>query len=180
MRKPRSITRTFPDQAEYWLVLNAPYVLTDTTNEQKLFDGSTNGALTLQVGTYWFECLMVVTAMSGTSGNCAFDILGAGTGTIGSALYHTWGADVSAITGVNTKTGVFTTQGQTAASMVTAALGSAVGATHQGTFRLTTAGTIIPSLSLVTGGVTPAVATCSYFRCKHLGHPTVTAVGPWS
>lgn len=165
---------------EHVMVLSGSYTLTDTVNEQKLFDGSTAGALTLPIGTYFFECLAVLTAMSGTSGNAAFDILGAGTATLGTVLYQTVGIDVTAVTGTGARSGSFSTAAQTAASMVGAAGGTALGFEHRGTFRVTAAGTIIPSVTLVTAGVTPAVAAGSYFRCFLAGAPAMTTVGAWS
>lgn len=166
---------------EWIMCLSGSYTLTDTTSEQKLFNGSTNGAITLPTGTYFFDCCAVLTAMSSTSGNCAFDILGAGTATIGSVFYHVVGVDVTAVTGTAARSGLFSTSAQTAASMVSAGAGTAMGfQISNGVFRITTEGTIIPSITLVTAGVTPAVAANSYFKCRKVGSSTMTTVGAWT
>jgi hypothetical protein len=49
-------------------VLQANYTLTSITTAQKLFNWSTNGALSLAAGTYRFTCSLLLTSMSATSG----------------------------------------------------------------------------------------------------------------
>ena len=56
--------------------LNADYTLISQTAAQKLFNASTNGALTLPVGTYEIEAVITITGMSATSGNGAFSLAG--------------------------------------------------------------------------------------------------------
>jgi hypothetical protein len=56
-----------------WLMQTADYTLTNTANEQKLFDQTTNGTLTLPSGVYEFEAFIYITTMSASSGNAAFD-----------------------------------------------------------------------------------------------------------
>lgn len=170
---------TFPGQAEYAVILGAAYTLTSTTNKQQLFNATTNGALLLPVGTYFFECLSVITAMSSTSGNAAFDLLGNGTATVGDVLYQVVGIDVSAVTGTGARSGSFATTVGSAASMVGAAGGTALGFCATGSFKVTAVGTVIPSVALVTAAAA-IVAVGSYFRCRLVGSGAVTAVGPWS
>ena len=71
----------------------ASRALTSTATEQQLFNGSTNGRLTLETGLYFFRCQYYISGLSATSGNLAFDILGAGTATVGTVLYHVVGVD---------------------------------------------------------------------------------------
>ena len=71
---------------EHFTILNADYALANSAAEQKAFNATANGTLTLDAGLYAFDFLLHVTGMSATSGNLAFDILGAGTATISKAL----------------------------------------------------------------------------------------------
>lgn len=165
---------------EHFIIQQNSRALTSSTAEQKLFDSVTNGTLTLETGTYFFECMFALTGMSGTSGNAAFDILGAGTAVFGGVLYHVVGLDGSSATAVATRTGSFSTAAQTAAaSMVTAGTGTAMAAHITGIFEIATAGTIIPSVTLVTAAAA-TVAAMSYFRCNRIGADGVVSVGQWS
>ena len=156
---------------------DASYALSNVNTEQKLFNATANGRLTLETGTYFFECVMSVSGMSATSGNAAFDILGAGGATIGTVLYHVTGVDGNANTAA-TQTGATSTSAQTPTSMVTAGTGTVMNASLRGTFEVTAAGTIVPSITLVTASAA-TVAAGTYFRCRRIGSVTVGTVGQW-
>jgi len=156
---------------------DASYALSNVNTEQKLFNSTTNGRLTLETGAYFFECVLSVSGMSATSGNAAFDILGAGSATIGTALYHVTGIDGNANTAA-AQTGSTSTNAQTPASMVSAATGTVLNASMRGTFEVTVAGTIVPSITLVTASAA-TVAAGTYFRCRRIGSTTVGSVGQW-
>src|SRR6185437_10797255 len=53
-------------------VLPSPYTLTSQTAAQKLLNTTTNGAITLQPGVYFFECAFELSGMSSTSGSFGF------------------------------------------------------------------------------------------------------------
>ena len=55
--------------AEQFITLTSTYTLTSQTAAQKLFNSSTNGAVTLAVGTYYFECFFSLSSMSSSSGD---------------------------------------------------------------------------------------------------------------
>jgi hypothetical protein len=132
----------------------------------------------LATGTYMFEALFALRAMSATSGNCAFDILGAGTAVLADVLYHAIGQDAApGATAVN-QTGGVHIQGQTVASMVTAATQTEMFASLRGTFEVTTGGTIIPSVTLVTAAAA-IVRAGSFFRIRRVGAAGVATVGAW-
>jgi len=76
--------------------LDANYTLTSTTAAQKLFNWSTNGALSLATGKYRFLTQLYLTDMSATSGNGQFEILGAGTATLSDIIYSVNGFDDTA------------------------------------------------------------------------------------
>lgn len=149
---------------------------TSNTSEQAIFDETTNGRLTLEAGTYKFECAVTMSAMSATSGNAAFDILGAGTSTITGVFYSLRGIDGATATAA-TETGSYMVLAQTPASAVTAGIGTALQFSAEGTFE-TTAGTIIPSMTLVTAAAA-VIGIGSYCGFERMGSDTVTNVGQW-
>jgi hypothetical protein len=161
---------------EHFVCLSGTYTLTSTTAVQKLFNATANGALTLETGTYMFECLISLSAMSATSGNAAFSL--AGTATLGSILMFGEGVDGATATAAASSNSMAVTSAFPA-SIVTAATGTGLQVMIKGTFRVTGAGTIIPSIALVTGA-TAVVAVGSFFRCRRVGSATVTNVGQWS
>ncbi len=164
---------------EHFIMLAADYTLASSTAEQKLFNATSNGALSLAAGTYFFEALLYLTTMSATSGNGAFDLLGAGTATIGSALYAAVGIDSTTPLSAASQTGSLSATAQSAASIVTAATGTGLATRISGTFRVTAGGTIIPSITLVTAAAALVKAN-SYFSCRRIGTGTVTSVGAWA
>jgi hypothetical protein len=174
------ITPGAEDLAENcWIQQNATYTMTSTTAAQKLFNASTNGALYMPIGTYRYEALLYLTSMSATSGNGTFGILGAGTATISSALSQVVGVDsaiaAGAAAGQSYWTGV-----NSNGTLVTTSTATALGVTIRGTFRVSAAGTIIPSFSLQTAAAA-IVQTDSYFSTTRISaSATATTYGPWS
>jgi len=117
--------------------------------------------------------------MSGTSGNIAFDILGAGTATFSAALYHALGIDNNTPTNAAAQTGSFSAAAQSVASVVLGSTGTAMAFSLRGMFRVSGGGTIIPSCTLVTA-IAAVVQAGSYFKCHRVGSGTVETVGEWS
>lgn len=162
--------------------LEADYTLGNNTNGQKLFNASTNGTLTLPLGSYIFECVLGITSMSATSGNASFDVLGAGTAVLGNILSAGVGGDITAAqAGAATGGGWTQTSalGPANGSAVTAAVNTAMWLLWKGSFKVTTAGTIIPSIDLVTASAA-IVESGSYFACWRMGDATTATIGPWS
>ena len=114
------------DGERYMLRADATRNLTSATTEQAMFDAATD-TLTVPVGTYRFEMMLYLTAMSATSGNLAVDPLGAGTAVCAAWPYHAVGIDATAPTTAAAQTGSFTITQQSVASVVTAAVGTAMG-----------------------------------------------------
>lgn len=157
----------------------ANYTLTSTTSEQKLFDQTANGRLTLPTGFYYFECWFYLTGMSATSGSAAFDPIGAGTAVADRFAYDSFGLDnntqpnaVLAIGGVGSVTQ------QTGANVVVAGTGTGMRVRLQGVFRISTGGTIIPSISLVTAAAA-VVNAGSNFMIQKIGESSEATVGAW-
>jgi hypothetical protein len=166
-------------QEEFWIQQNATYTLTSSTAAQKLFNASTNGTLTLPIGTYRYEAFVYLTSMSATSGNGAFGILGAGTATVASALSMATGFDAAIGAGAASN-GSYWTGVTSNAAIVTVAVNTALGVTIRGTFRVSVAGTIIPSITLTTAAAA-VVEPNNYFMCRRISSSaTGVTYGPWS
>jgi hypothetical protein len=161
------------------------YALNNTAGTvQKIFNGSTNGALTLVTGTYVFELMLYITGMSATSGNVAFNLQGAGTASIGAAarsLMQSVGVD-NTTPGAPVALNGFGVQGTIGniTPLQIVGTGTALASRIHGAFDVTTAGTLIPSISLVNTGTAATVQPGSYLLIRRVA-PTATAtVGNWS
>lgn len=152
--------------------------LPNDTNENAIFNDPSNGRLTLETGTYLVEGIISVSGMSATSGNASIDLLGAGTATCGTWLWTAMGRDNNSTTAAATVTGSFSVSQQSAASVVTAGTGTALQIMIQGTFEVTSAGTLIPSIDLVTASAA-TLAAGSYLVFERIGSTSVVSVGQW-
>ena len=168
--------------AAYYGVLQVAYTLTSTITVQKLFNFSTNGALSLPSGTYKFSCMFTLTAMSATNGNADFALLGGGTAVLASISYQSIGKETTAgFAGANAtfSGGSFNTENSgSVGNVVVTNTTTAMSVLLEGTFDVTTAGTIIPSVGLATAAAA-IVSVGSYFECTRLG-PTAVKSSGWS
>lgn len=162
----------------YFIRADGSRTLTSTTSAQKLFGDPTNGALTLPTGTYEFWAVLGLTSMSATSGNAQMQILGGGTATLSDIIYHTVGVDGASGTAA-TQTGSWSVASSSAASALTAGTGTAAMMRHRGSFEVSAAGTIIPSIALVTAAAA-VLASGSFFACRLMGSTSAKSRGPWS
>jgi hypothetical protein len=166
--------------AEYFICLSGTNALTNDTTEQPIFDSVGGGVLTLPTGTYWFESLVSISGLSATSGNAAFDFLAAGTATVGSILYQVMGNDLAVgAAGANISGAMHVTQ-QTNTNLAAAGTATHIGFYVTGTFRVTGAGTIIPSITFLNNPSAAVVAIGSFFRVRCIGSSSVQTVGQWS
>lgn len=160
-------------------ILQANYTLTSVTMAQKLFNWSTNGALALAAGTYRFSCSLLLTSMSSTSGSAKFDLKGAGSAVFGKMSMQDFGSrGTVAVGGTTATSGTASAVPASAAALATAATSAALRASIHGTFEITTAGTIIPSIALDVAAAA-VVNAGSYFECIYLG-PAAALGGSWS
>ena len=164
--------------AQQAVVLNATYTLTSQTAAQKLFNNTANGAVTLPVGTYFFECFYSLSSMSATSGSFGFALGGAATFT------QQWRSEAQKGTGtLATATATQATYNITANTTIATASTNTVGyALISGVINVTVAGTVIPQVSL---GVAAAavVGIGSYFRINAASPTNSTnnvTIGNWS
>jgi len=171
---PAASTRGVLD-VEQFITLTSSYTLTSQTAAQKLFNATTNGAVTLPAGTYFFDCMFTLSSMSSTSGAFGWT-LAAGTAVIGSIL---WESEANKAT-LATQASAQNTVNTAANTAICAATTATVGWAHiRGKVRITTGGTVIPQVSL--GQAAAAVVGAdSYFRVWPAGSSTVTNVGNWS
>lgn len=163
-----------------WIRLSADYTLSSSTLPQKIFNSTTNGELTLGTGIYRFITTLYLTTMSATSGNFAFNLTGTGSATVGGILYHSYGIDSSTPLNAGTRTGSGSVTSGSAASVVTAATGTGAIVTIEGIFAVTSAGTIVPSIALVTAAAA-VVKAGSHFICTQLDSSgSAVASSNWS
>jgi hypothetical protein len=163
-------------RSEQVVALNTAYTLTSQTAAQKLFNNTTNGTVTLPVGTYQFECFYSLTSMSGTSGSFGFALGGTATFTqywrsegVKAALATATAPLITFNNGANT-------------TLVTANTTTTGQVLIKGIINVSAAGTIIPQVSL---GVAAAavVGVGSYFRISPLSASNSTTnvtIGNWS
>jgi hypothetical protein len=151
--------------------------LPNDLNENAIFNSPSNGRITLETGLYKFEALIAVTSMSATSGNALIDWLGAGTATCGAWLWMYFGKDGTNAT-VAALNGATRITQDSAASIQTAGTGTEMMVSARGTFEVTGAGTMIPSIDQVTAAAA-VVAVGSYFMCQRMGSTSVVSIGQW-
>jgi hypothetical protein len=163
----------------HFIRCSAAQTLTDTTAAQNIFDSPANGTITLETGVYLFEALIALTGMSATSGNA--QILFGGTGTFGDWLWSVAGIDAADNQTLVDMDNPFIITNASAASVVSAGTGAALRLILRGSFECSSAGTLIPQIDLVTGGVTPTVAAGSYFLLERMcASGSVNSLGQWS
>ena len=161
----------------HYIRADSPRTFSSVTTPQQIFTTPANGRLTLPVGLYHIEGLLNIGSMSATTGNFLFNLLGAGTATLGSILYHGIGVDGATGTAA-TQTGSTMVAASTPASALTAGTGTAATLNIKGEFEVTVAGTLIPSISLVTAAAA-VLAAGSYLQITARGTTTTTSVGAW-
>jgi hypothetical protein len=166
---------------EYWVYLDSNYALSNNTSVQKAFNATTNGALTLGPGVYEYRALLILFGLSSSVVNLSFQVLGAGTATLSRPIGQAIGVDGSGSTASTMSGTVYTSQSSPNPS-VTATSSLGYGASFRGMFRVTSGGTIIPSVQLGgTSTVTNTVNAGSYFMCKRRSSlSTDTFYGAWT
>ena len=164
--------------SEQIVVLNSAYTLTSQTAAQKLFNASTNGSVTLPIGTYEFECRFSLTSLSATSGSFGFAMV-AGTAVIGSQGWLAYAAKPTALATTGNASTTYNTAANT--TLVTGNTSTTGQAFIKGIIKITTAGTVTPSVSL---GVAAAavVGINSYFKITPISGTSAAniVVGNWS
>lgn len=162
--------------AEQFITLTSAYTVVNGTAVQKLFNSSTNGAVTLPGDTtYFFECQFSITGLSSSAHTVGFGF--DGTASITRQLWQasalttsTPGTPAAPAVSVQTATAAITTSG-TATGLVARVTGKLV---------VGAGGTLIPSVQQNTNAAAAIVGNDSYFRIWPAGPNTVARVGAWS
>lgn len=155
-------------------------VFANNTSQQAIFDSVANGTITLEVGSYTFETTFQVSATSATSGNIKFSLGGAGGATLAAILYFTQAIDAAnnTLTAPSMISQIVSTQ--TVTNIATAATTTVTTVFVKGSFEVTVAGTLIPSVAQTTGAATMVTTAGSYFTLTRIGSPTAVSIGQWS
>jgi hypothetical protein len=160
---------------EQMIILSATYTLTSQTAAQKLFNATTNGAVSITAGAYEFECNFALTGLSAVNGQFGFALGGTATFTQG----YTSVATVAATSLATATASVISFSSAANVAIATTGTGTFGTAQINGIIRCTVAGTIIPSVSLNTAAAA-VVQTNSFFRLRPIGASNVTNTGAWS
>jgi len=161
---------------EQFVCLTGIHTLASQTGAQALFDGDggpTGGSLTLDVGTYQFECGFSLASMSSSNTSFGFALGGSATKT------QSWTAFAFKPSSFSTPTNASITWNTAANTALTPNSANTNGhAFIKGTIRLTVKGTVIPQVSL--GAAAAAVVqTNSYFKVYSVGSATTAFSGYW-
>jgi len=159
---------------EYVEVMSGTKTLVSQTAAQAILNGTTNGAVTLPIGTYEFDCFFSLTALSATSGAFGFALGGTATFT------QAWWAIADKPTALATAATPQMTFDTAANTLIASAATGTVGyAQITGIIRVTVAGTVIPQVSQTTAAAA-VVGANSFARFRPVGSATVQSVGNWS
>lgn len=168
----------YGNSSEAIVVLNTAYTLTNTTAAQKLFNNSTNGAVTLPVGTFQFECFYSLSSMSASNGSFGFAL--AGTATYTQSWWSIAQKGTATLATATATQSTYNTAANT--TLATASLNTVGYAWIRGTLNITVAGTVIPQVSLGVGAAA-VVGVGSYFRIgpfSSFNSTTNITIGSWS
>lgn len=161
-----------------FILAAADRALANQTGAQKIFDSPASGAYSAEAGLYEFDAMLWVTGMSATSGNAAFSL--AGTAVQALQMGQTLGADNNNVVAAQTQGGnwMLGTSGVNTNS-VSAGTGTAMAVRASGTFRVTQAGTIVPSIALQTASAATLKAG-SIFRIRRMAGAGDVSRGAWA
>lgn len=161
--------------AEQAIVLNTAYTLSNATGVQKLFNNTSNGQVTLPVGTYQFECYATLSNLA-TTGTFGFALAGTATYT---QYWQATGARVAAGTAATASTS-FNTTANVAITPTSATTTAYMWI--RGVINVTVTGTVIPQFSQTVASAA-VTGVGSFFKVSAFnassGATNVT-IGNWS
>jgi len=161
---------------EQFVNLTGIHTLASQQAAQAMFDGDggpIGGTITLDVGSYHFECGFALASMSASSGTFGFALGGSATKT---QSWLAFAAKPSALSTPSNSAITWNTAANTA--LTNNNTNTTAMALIKGTIRVTVKGTVIPQVSL---GVAAAavVQTNSYFKVYSVGSATTAFSGYW-
>jgi hypothetical protein len=169
--------------AEQFITVNAPYTMTTVaTAAQKLFNGTTNGALNVSPNrTYLYEANFSLTGMQTTIHTVGFGF--GGTASVTRNRYTAMAKQAAGTTAGACNIMMSTLIAPTTTAAGALAPGSTlttIVAMVHGKIVIDTSGTLIPQVIQSVGTVAAVVGADSYFRIWPIGSTAVASVGDWS
>lgn len=161
----------------HFIRADATRIFTSNTSSQAIFTSPANGRISLETGLYRVQGLLAFNTMSGTIGNLLVNLLGAGTATVAAWLWRGFGADIAVGT-VSALGGSWMATSTSPVSIVTGVTATELVVDINGTFEVTGAGTMIPSITMVTASAS-VLLIGSYLMLERMGSTTVVSIGQW-
>lgn len=160
--------------APSFITITLPYTMVSQTGAQKIFNTTANGAANVGIGTYTFQCMLSLTALSSSTSSFGFSLGGTWVGT------QTWCSVAKKGTLVSAATGQTTINTGAATSITTAGTSTNGHAYIRGLIRVSAAGTLIPQFSQ-TAATAAIVGVGSYFSLARISvSDTFAATSDWS
>lgn len=187
------VTDTLPDVSSSVAVLSGvaqTFQNTTTFSATSVTVGSSTAASTLGLGTGATTSGVTKAVNIGTAGvsgsttnvtigSAKFDLKGAGSAIFGKMSMQDFGSrGTVAVGGTTATSGTASDVPTSGGALASVATSAALRASIHGTFEITTAGTIIPSIALDVAAAAVLNAG-SYFECIYLG-PAAALGGSWS
>lgn len=152
------------------------YVLATSTTPQVLFPSP--NTLTVSTGAYIFDGVLAFSGLSGTTGNFKLDLLDSGTAVLAGATLSVMGVDGTGVAA--NQTGTWATTLASPANCVTSTTSNTTYVRVKGMFSVTTAGTMIPTISLTNASGGNQLNQGSYLTITRLGAQSLANIGAWS
>jgi hypothetical protein len=160
---------------------NATRTFTSDNNVQAMFTTPAGGTYTAGVGTYLFEGLFKLNTLGADSGNFLITMLGGGTATTAAWLWMHAGLDATDPTAAAALSAGFAVTSASPAAALLAATGTGAGVFLKGTFEVTAAGTLIPSIDQANTAGAAVLEIGSYICFEKISESVaVTEIGPWT
>jgi hypothetical protein len=168
----RQVTR-----CEQIITQQSSRTLTTSTSPQKMFNETTNGALTVGPGSYLFECFGGVKGLSTASHSVGWGL--GGTATVTTQAYYARARNNATIDGDGTIAHNYFTGATTV--FINASTLNTVVFYLTGKVVISASGTLIPNIHIPAVNATAAVLdNDAYFRIYPIGSSVVGSVGNWS
>lgn len=169
---------------EYLVALSSDYTAVDSASAQKVFDATSNGAVTVLADTtYFVEGLYAIAPTANFNAVSVQTLFALGGGATLTSIRYAADTSTGLSSGINTVKRVQVTAA-TATTVTDAAPGAA--ATNfviqiRGIIRTNAAGTITPQIQFTgTPGSAPVVQANSFFRLVPVGSGSVATIGSWT
>jgi hypothetical protein len=149
--------------------------LTTSTDPQYMFNQSTNGALTVSNGTYFFEAGGALTPLSTNSHTVGWGFAGTATRS-----KEAWWAAAAQGQSLNTAPAFLSYNTAASTAMITATTNLAFVFRIEGKVVIGASGTLIPSIHIPSANTTATTLTDGYFSIWPVGSTVFGTVGSWS